>query len=126
MQVQTKMMAASSNRSSLGFILATLLLLQLLYSGCVRVSAAESSERYRQCNGSIAECSEEEEVLMESEISRRFLAQSNSIGYGALKPNQPACGGPKGTSYSGSCLPNPSNPQNRGCSKIYRCRTGSS
>lgn len=83
---------------------------------------------YTPCNGSIAECSEENEQLMESEISRRFLAQQKSISYGALRPDHPACdSGAKGQAYSnsGDCLPPPANPPSRGCSKYYRCRSGS-
>ncbi|XP_062173638.1 protein RALF-like 32 [Alnus glutinosa] len=80
------------------------------------------------CNGWIAECNEENEQLMESEISRRFLAQQKSISYGALKPNRPACdSGARGQDYRSSegCLPPPANPPNRGCPKYYRCRSGS-
>ncbi|XP_041001638.1 protein RALF-like 32 [Juglans microcarpa x Juglans regia] len=84
---------------------------------------------YTPCNGSIAECNEEEdEQLMESETSRRFLAEQKRISYGVLNPNQPVCnGGSRGQAYSknGGCLPLPSNPPSRGCSKYYRCRTGS-
>ncbi|XP_035539746.1 protein RALF-like 32 [Juglans regia] len=85
---------------------------------------------YPPCYGSIAECNEEEdhELLMESETSRRFLAEQKRISYGVLNPNQPVCnGGGRGQAYSqnGGCLPPPSNPPSRGCSKYYRCRTGS-
>ena len=80
------------------------------------------------CNGSIAECNEGNEELMGSEISQRLLAQQKVISYGALNKNQPVCnGGGRGEAYSknGGCLPPPSNPQTRGCSKYYRCRSGS-
>ncbi|KAG5029435.1 hypothetical protein AAZX31_05G140600 [Glycine max] len=81
------------------------------------------------CNGSIAECNQEDELLMESEISRRFLEQKRSyISNGALQRDKPVCnGGGSGEAYSktGGCLPPPSNPQNRGCSKYYRCRSDS-
>ncbi|KAA8527893.1 hypothetical protein F0562_035238 [Nyssa sinensis] len=53
------------------------------------------------CNGSIAECNEDVEVLMESEISRRFLEQKKYISEGALKPDEPVCnGGAKGENWS--------------------------
>ncbi|XP_022138044.1 protein RALF-like 32 [Momordica charantia] len=78
------------------------------------------------CNGSIAECYVEEEMLMESEISRRFLEQQKKyISYDTLKKDQPACQGGKGKPYtkSESCLPPPSNPYDRGCKPIYRCKS---
>ncbi|TYH49838.1 hypothetical protein ES332_D10G163000v1 [Gossypium tomentosum] len=80
------------------------------------------------CNGSIRECNEANEMLMESEISRRFLEQKRYISPGALKRDQPVCrGGAGGEAYSksGGCLPEPSNHYNRGCSKYYRCRSDS-
>ncbi|XP_057420975.1 protein RALF-like 32 [Lotus japonicus] len=80
------------------------------------------------CNGSIAECNQEDELLMESEISRRFLEERRYISPGALKRDKPVCnGGASGEAYSksGGCLPPPSNPYNRGCSKYYRCRSDS-
>ncbi|KAG6742710.1 hypothetical protein POTOM_053633 [Populus tomentosa] len=73
----------------------------------------------------IIECSEEYEFLMPSDISKRFLEEKRKyISPGALKPNRPVCnGGASGQSYSSSCLPPPSNPPSRGCSKYYRCRS---
>ena len=78
------------------------------------------------CNGSIAECNREDELLMESEISRRFLEEKKYIGYGALDKDKPACnGGGRGEAYSKNkeCLPPPSNNGSRGCSKYYQCRS---
>ncbi|TKY47814.1 RALF 32 [Spatholobus suberectus] len=78
------------------------------------------------CNGSIAECNQDEQ-LMESEISRRFL-EEKYISEGALERDKAVCnGGARGEAYSKSegCLPPPSNPPNRGCSKYYRCRSDS-
>ncbi|XVF84559.1 hypothetical protein PTKIN_Ptkin17bG0046700 [Pterospermum kingtungense] len=86
------------------------------------------SDALMPCNGSIGECNEANEMLMESETSRRFLEQRKYISPGALKRDQPICnGGAGGEAYSksGGCLPEPSNPYNRGCSKYYRCRSGS-
>jgi hypothetical protein len=89
-------------------------------------SSSLAAYAYTLCNGSIAQCNEENEQL-ESEISRRFLAQK-SISYGALNKDRPACNsGAPGQSYSnsGDCLPPPANPPDRGCPKYYRCRSGS-
>ncbi|XP_022138047.1 protein RALF-like 32 [Momordica charantia] len=99
-----------------------LLLLFLLQALCLLRASFASP-----CNGSIAECNTEKEMLMESEISRRFLEQQKKyISIGALKKDRPACDGSgRGQPYtkSGSCVPPPSNPYDRGCSKIYRCRS---
>ncbi|KAJ6683690.1 hypothetical protein OIU85_007387 [Salix viminalis] len=90
----------------------------------LQLSDKVSSEK-NGCNGSIAECNEEYEFLMPSDISKRFLEEKKRyISPGALKPNKPVCnGGASGQSYSSSCLPPPSNPPSRGCSKYYRCRS---
>ena len=107
---------------SLSCLLAPLLMLLLLQelSPHCRVAAATAAADNRQCDGSMEECGEiDEELLMESESSRRIL-QANRISYGAIRRDLPACGGSGG--YSISCLPPSSNRYNRGCSKIYRCR----
>ncbi|KAK9725815.1 hypothetical protein RND81_05G171500 [Saponaria officinalis] len=78
-----------------------------------------------ECNGSIAQCEAENEMLMESAISRRFLEEGKHISFGALSRDQPACGGtPRGQAYSnnGGCLPPQENPYHRSCSKYYRCK----
>ncbi|KAL4290174.1 hypothetical protein GQ457_14G012620 [Hibiscus cannabinus] len=80
------------------------------------------------CNGSIGDCDGANEILMESDISPRFLEEKRYISPGALKRDQPVCrGGSSGEAYSktGGCLPEPSNPYDRGCSKYYRCRSDS-
>ncbi|GMP78093.1 hypothetical protein CsSME_00034160 [Camellia sinensis var. sinensis] len=86
-----------------------LVLLSLLcLGGCVGVTTSDARV---QCNGSIAECHADMEMLMESEVSRRFLQTTNHITYGALKQDQPACNsGKSGEAYSKSCLPKESNP----------------
>lgn len=102
-----------------------LLLSLLLHSGD---AASFVSYSGKACNGSIVECNQESEMLMESEISRRFLEGKNKyISPGALKPDQPVCRGASGESYSnaGNCLPPSSKPYQRGCSKYYRCRSNS-
>ncbi|GFP96243.1 protein ralf-like 32 [Phtheirospermum japonicum] len=76
----------------------------------------------------MAECDQDSEMLMESEISRRFLQQARYITPGTLKRDQPVCnGGAPGDPYTsgGRCIPQPSHPYRRGCSKYYRCRDGS-
>ena len=92
------------------------------------VTSKESSSP-SLCNGSVGECSsvvetEEMKVIMESWSSQRFTEeQTQTLSYKALRRNQPACdGGNRGESYSNRCLPPPSNPYSRGCSKHYRCR----
>ncbi|KAL0421237.1 UNVERIFIED_CONTAM: protein RALF-like 32 [Sesamum latifolium] len=89
-------------------------------------AAGPSSSSSSSCVGSIAECNQELEMLMESEISRRILEQKKYISPGALKRDQPVCnGGEAGEPYSrgSGCLPDPSNTYNRGCSRYYRCRS---
>lgn len=115
----------SSKMKSLQYFCRFLFLLGLVY---FIHPASSANDDYTPRNGSIAECNEADEKLMGSEISQRFLAQQKSISYGALNKNQPVCnGGSNGEAYSksGGCLPPPSNPETRGCSKYYRCRTGS-
>ncbi|XP_021749092.1 protein RALF-like 32 [Chenopodium quinoa] len=87
--------------------------------------ARTDTDAYLQCNGSIGECQQENEMLMMSEIARRILEERKYISYGALNRNQPACGGPRGQAYSSNseCLGPAANPYHRGCSKYYRCRS---
>ncbi|XP_050237388.1 protein RALF-like 32 [Mercurialis annua] len=110
------------HKCSFLFVLAVILMFSFLHEPKT-VSSSSSSA----CNGSIAECyAEEYEMLMESEISRRFLEEKKYISPGALKRDQPVCkSGANGQSYSSSCLPPSSNPHSRGCSKYYRCRSDS-
>ncbi|KZV21867.1 protein RALF-like 32 [Dorcoceras hygrometricum] len=79
------------------------------------------------CNGSTSQSNYEEiETLMESEISRRVLEEKKYISPGAMAKDQPVCnGGERGDPYtrSSGCLPPPSNPYSRGCSRYYRCRS---
>nr|GMD74248.1 protein RALF-like 32 [Ipomoea batatas] len=102
----------------------SLLLLLLIHSLLLLPATAVSAGEGSRCNGSIAECSADEiEMLMESEVSRRFLEERKHISTGALKRDEPVCnsGGP-GKPYTRSCVPEPSNPHDRGCSSYYRCR----
>ncbi|OAY44045.1 protein RALF-like 33 [Manihot esculenta] len=76
------------------------------------------------CKGSIAEClaSNGEEFELDSEISRRILATSSYISYGALQRNTVPCSR-RGASYY-NCQPGAqANPYSRGCSAITRCRS---
>ncbi|MBA0797710.1 hypothetical protein Gohar_008381 [Gossypium harknessii] len=83
-----------------------------------------------ECSGFIAEClmlSGEEssdfdaEFAMDSEISRRILARTRYISYGALRRNTVPCSR-RGASYY-NCRPGAqANPYSRGCSRITRCR----
>ncbi|KAL5542778.1 hypothetical protein UlMin_010488 [Ulmus minor] len=103
-----------------------LLILNLLY--VAKATTLIEGYTYMPCNGSIAECDEESEMMMESDISKRILQNKKYISPGALKPNQPVCGGgERGEAYSktGGCLPPQSNPGQRGCQKYYKCRSHS-
>ncbi|KAL6190980.1 hypothetical protein ACLB2K_037374 [Fragaria x ananassa] len=71
--------------------------------------------------GLIGDLDEELELQMDSEISRRILATSKYISYGALRRNSVPCSR-RGASYY-NCRPGAqANPYSRGCSKITRCR----
>ena len=124
-KTENRRMASKSTISLLSFCYFMLFSLMHLSSTATALSWTSHSHT---CNGSIAECNQEAELLMESETSRRFLEQRRFISNGALKRDKPVCnGGASGEAYSrtGGCLPPPSNPHNRGCSKYYRCRSDS-
>ncbi|KAJ8493261.1 hypothetical protein OPV22_014982 [Ensete ventricosum] len=73
------------------------------------------------CRGSIAECLAGEEFDLGSEVSRRFLATSSYISYGALKRDTVPCSR-RGASYY-NCRPGAqANPYSRSCSAITQCR----
>ncbi|XP_076956264.1 rapid alkalinization factor-like [Bidens hawaiensis] len=73
------------------------------------------------CQGSIAECMADGEVEMESESTRRILATSNYISYGALQGNNVPCS-QRGASYYNCQTGGQANPYQRGCSTITRCQ----
>ncbi|KAJ0034302.1 hypothetical protein Pint_25541 [Pistacia integerrima] len=81
-------------------------------------NAAENKWR---CDGSMEERGE---IGEEFETTQRVLgAVPKYISPGALRGDLPACGKTaRGDPYSKTCLPPPSNPYQRGCSKYYRCR----
>ncbi|KAL5697352.1 hypothetical protein ACHQM5_030802 [Ranunculus cassubicifolius] len=91
------------------------ILLVLLVQAFGEYSLSISEHFSQPCNGSIAECNEDDELLMDSEISRRLLQAKRPppITYGALTRDQPAAG-------SG----NTGRPYKKACIKIYRCRGG--
>ncbi|XP_028804797.1 protein RALF-like 32 [Neltuma alba] len=119
--------------STFYFYSMMILFVGFMSSLCLKSEAAVVSAASLSCkngNGTIAECNEEDEVMMmESEISRRLMVeQTKYISPGALRRDKPVChGGGSGEAYSrsGGCLPSPSNPHTRGCSKYYRCRSDS-
>ncbi|CAH1417585.1 unnamed protein product [Lactuca virosa] len=74
-----------------------------------------------RCTGSIAECMAGGEFEMESESTRRILATSNHISYGALQPNNVPCS-QRGSSYYNCRSGGQANPYQRGCSTITRCQ----
>ncbi|PIA35940.1 hypothetical protein AQUCO_03400080v1 [Aquilegia coerulea] len=121
-------MVKGFNRSVIILITLVLLLVQVFH--------ALSSNNYEElaqpaCNGStIGECSaspNDEELSMESEISRRILAAATQkyIAYNGLHNDQASCLCPGGHSYSGCCLSAQANKQTRGCPKIKKCRDNS-
>ncbi|KAI4302703.1 hypothetical protein MLD38_038421 [Melastoma candidum] len=85
------------------------------------------------CTGSLGECRDGGgmvEFMMDSEINARMflLEEKRYISPGALRKDQPVCGdGSSGEAYgrAGGCIPPPSHPYTRGCSKYYRCRSDS-
>ncbi|XXG46573.1 hypothetical protein AAC387_Pa02g1383 [Persea americana] len=88
----------------------------VLFLGWSSNAGCEMVDKDIRCNGSIAQCHEEEELFMESEISRRFLAGTDKyITYPVLGPDKTGLGGKS----------EPGQPYNRGCKKIYGCREDS-
>ncbi|WOL12824.1 hypothetical protein Cni_G21592 [Canna indica] len=86
-------------------------------------AAARGAVVAQNCNGSIAECGAAAELLMDSEIHRRFLGQSRpTITYPVVRTadKQICPESPSGHPYN--CIPRPSNPYDRGCLPIYGCR----
>ncbi|KAG5232426.1 rapid alkalinization factor [Salix suchowensis] len=75
------------------------------------IPTASTTTRSSICDkGSIAECMAEEdgeEFEMDTEISRRILATTKYVSYGALQKNNNGA---------------QANPYSRGCSRITRCR----
>ena len=70
------------------------------------------------CDATIAECNGDEELLMESEVSRRILADGK-ITYNGFKPEKPFC---NAQLYS-NCI-EAINMKTRPCAKYNRCQRG--
>ncbi|KAJ6762695.1 RAPID ALKALINIZATION FACTOR-LIKE [Salix purpurea] len=89
------------------------------------IPAASTATRSSICDkGSIAECMAEEdgeEFEMDTEISRRILATTKYVSYGALQKNNVPCS-KRGASYYNCQNGAQANPYSRGCSRITRCR----
>ncbi|KAL5713008.1 hypothetical protein ACHQM5_015127 [Ranunculus cassubicifolius] len=102
--------------------LTTLLIITVDASGDLNLPWIPTrSSSSSSCQGSIAECLEENEFDMDSEINRRILATNSYISYGALRRNSVPCNR-RGASYY-NCKPGaPANPYRRGCTAITRCR----
>ncbi|KAJ8643793.1 hypothetical protein MRB53_005541 [Persea americana] len=70
-----------------------LMQVRVLFLGWFSNAGCEMVEKDIRCNGSIAQCHEEEELFMESEISRRFLAGTDKyITYPVLGPDKTGAG----------------------------------
>ncbi|CAK7348284.1 unnamed protein product [Dovyalis caffra] len=105
-----------------------LLLVSALIISSSTIAASEDHNlnwvptRARACQGTVAECMGDDEFEMDSEISRRILATSNYISYGALERNNIPCS-QRGASYYNCKTGAEANPYSRGCSAITRCRS---
>ncbi|KAL1335920.1 hypothetical protein HN51_030355 [Arachis hypogaea] len=64
---------------------------------------------------------DDNEFLMNSESTRRTLAQARYISYAALRANQIPCG-QRGRSYYDCNKRQRANPYRRGCSRITKCQ----
>ncbi|KAG2726401.1 hypothetical protein I3843_01G106200 [Carya illinoinensis] len=111
------------------FLLLAPLLLVLGSFYAVAAGDNNNDGEHGRCTGSVLECgiemADHEELEKEySSTNTRFLAaQIKYITPDVLRADQPACGKvTRGDPYRKSCLPSPSNPENRGCSSYYRCR----
>jgi hypothetical protein len=78
-----------------------------------------------RCEGSIGECFEDEEMQMDSEINRRFLAGRTYVSYGALRSNSVPCSR-RGSSYYNCGSTSQANPYKRSCTQITRCARSTS
>ncbi|KAK6940969.1 Rapid ALkalinization Factor [Dillenia turbinata] len=126
-------MAAKTSGTYLSIVLSSLLVTSLILSSSPALTEASSDHQTRYswmqprakstCQGSIAECLSDGELMMDSETHRRILATTtNYISYDALKRDYVPCS-QRGQSYY-NCQPGaPVNPYTRGCSAITRCRS---
>ena len=98
----------------------------ILIAGLINVAASEMTQDKVSlgATATFTECFPGDELLMESEVSYRFLAEvrAKPISYGALIPGKGFCKG-SNPSYR-SCLPGSNPGSDRGCQSVYRCRSG--
>ncbi|GFZ21052.1 hypothetical protein Acr_29g0002140 [Actinidia rufa] len=86
-------------------------------------AAAEERERDNSwCNGTIADCfGNELEMLMDSDMSRRFLQQGGkSFSRGSTAPNKPVASKCGRGRYQ-PCIPGSNGLPPRACNQYYRC-----
>lgn len=107
------------------FLFSALLLLSVISASFIGSAAVLELEvlgdLYKQrCEGLIGECFAEDEMQMDSEINRRFLAGRTYISYGALRANSVPCS-KRGSSYYNCRSTSQANPYKRSCTQITRC-----
>ncbi|KAI3457219.1 hypothetical protein Pfo_013882 [Paulownia fortunei] len=75
-----------------------------------------------KCDGIAADCinTDDQEMMMDSDISRRILAQSGYISYGALQRDNVPCN-VRGNSYYNCNSNQQANPYSRSCNRITYC-----
>ena len=73
------------------------------------------------CNGRVGDCIDEaEEMMLDSEASRRVLAQTRYISYDALRRGNIPCSR-RGSSYYNCGSHQKINPYSGGCTRITNC-----
>ncbi|KAF5961453.1 hypothetical protein HYC85_002662 [Camellia sinensis] len=102
------------------FVLLLMILLHFCICGAASAKKSNSMISGDQCNATIAECladerEGEEEFLMESETTRRFLANNPTIVYKTLQ--RPA--------VCTKCMDLYNLNKKRGCAIYHDCRQGS-
>ncbi|XP_021902369.1 protein RALF-like 19 [Carica papaya] len=101
--------------------LKLLFIFALLFMAIMAESVNANWALGKSCANGDCLIDDDDEGLMESEISRRTLAQNRRyISYGALKANNIPCKR-RGASYYNCRKRNRVNPYKRGCSVITRC-----
>ncbi|XP_042422247.1 rapid alkalinization factor-like [Zingiber officinale] len=106
---------------SLAFLLAAVLLAPASAGGEPNALPLGWISSLSGCRGSIAECLAGDEFDLGSQASRRILATSGYISYGALRRDTTPCSR-RGASYY-NCRPGAeANPYSRSCSTISQCR----
>ncbi|KAK1311013.1 hypothetical protein QJS10_CPA08g00031 [Acorus calamus] len=92
--------------------------LALLLLFLITTSLAEAIHAKRACNGTVAECDNEDEEWL---MVRQLLQQSPSLSY-RTQQKQAVCATSSGGSYSNNCF-TPRNQQTRSCNQYFRCRS---